>query len=126
VEISIERWLRGVERLSSMSPPPSYPERAWAQLLADAEHFLDRWGTQAARLGWSAWELFGYHSRAPWGRIQGTGLVLLLQGDQIAALTATEAVIRTPTGAHQTYRRKPADPLHPAERCLVWELQDER
>ena len=36
----------------------------------------------------------------------------------------TEAVIRTPSGAHQTYRRKPADPLHPAERCLVWDLAD--
>jgi hypothetical protein len=53
------------------------------------------------------------------------GLVLLLRGDEIAALTATEAVIRTRTAAHQTYQRKPADPLHPAERCLVWELNDE-
>ena len=44
------------------------------------------------------------------------GLVLLLRGDEIAALTATEAVIRTRTGARQTYRRKPHDPLHPAER----------
>jgi hypothetical protein len=52
------------------------------------------------------------------------GLILLLRGDLIAALTDSEAVIRTHTGAHQTYRRKPADPLHPAERCLVWELQD--
>jgi hypothetical protein len=69
--------------------------------------------------------LFGCHRRAPWERIQGMGLVLLLQGDEIAALTATEAVIRTRTGAHQTYRRRPADPLHPAERCLVWELSDE-
>jgi hypothetical protein len=50
------------------------------------------------------------------------GLVLLLRGDEVAALTATEAVIRTITGARQSYRRKPADPLHPAERCLVWEL----
>ena len=74
---------------------------------------------QAAALGWPGWELFGCHRRAPWGRIQGMGLVLLLHGDQLAALTATEAVIRTPTGAHQTRRRKPADPLHPAERCLV-------
>ena len=77
---------------------------------------------QAAALGWPAWELFGCHRRAPWGRIQGMGLVLLLRGDELAALTATEAVIRTRTGAHQTYRRKPRDPLHPAERCLVWEL----
>jgi hypothetical protein len=50
------------------------------------------------------------------------GLVLLLRGDEIAALTESEAAIRTRTGAHQTYRRKPSDPLHPTERCLVWEL----
>jgi hypothetical protein len=50
------------------------------------------------------------------------GLVLLLRGDEIAALTANEAAIRTQTGARQTFRRKPCDPLHPAERCLVWEL----
>jgi hypothetical protein len=54
------------------------------------------------------------------------GLVLLLRGHEIAALTATEAVIQTSTGARQTFRRRSADPLHPAERCLVWELQDER
>ena len=124
VEISVERWHRGVERLSSMSAPPGYPEHAWTQLLADAERFLDRWGTQAARLGWPAWELFGCHRRAPFGRIEGMGLVLLLRGKELVALTDAQAVIRTATGAHQTYRRKPHDPLHPAERCLVWELGD--
>ena len=124
VKMSVERWRRGVERLSSMSPPSGYPEHAWTDLLADAEHFLDRWGTQAARLGWRAWELFGCHHRAPFGRIDGMGLVLLLRGKELVALTDAEAAIRTTTGAHQTYRRKPHDPLHPAERCLVWELGD--
>jgi hypothetical protein len=122
VEASVECWRRGVAQLSTMSLPPGYPERAWTQLLADADRFLDSWGIRAARLGWPAWELFGCHRHAPWGRIQGMGLVLLLRGDEVAALTATEAVIRTITGARQSYRRKPADPLHPAERCLVWEL----
>jgi hypothetical protein len=124
VEIGIECWRRGVERLSSMSPPPGYPEHAWTQLLADAERFLGRWGTQAARLGWQAWELFGCHREAPFGRINGMGLVLLLRGKELIALTDAEAAIRTATGAHQTHRRKPHDPLHPAERCLVWELGD--
>jgi hypothetical protein len=124
LETSIERWRRGVERLSSMSSPPSYPERAWTQLLADAGRFLDRWGAQAARLGWQTWELFGCHRRAPFGRIQGMGLVLLLRGKELVALTDAEAVIRVATGARHTYRRKPHDPLHPAERCLVWELGD--
>jgi hypothetical protein len=117
-------WSEGVALLRNVPAPRGYPQRAWQQLILDAERFLERWAAHAAALGWPAWELFGCHRRASWGRIQGMGLILLLQGDEIAALTATEAVIRTPTGAHQTYRRRPADPLHPAERCLVWELND--
>ena len=115
-------WLEGVARLATMTPPRTYPAHAWQQLITDAARFLEDWAQQAVALGWPGWELLGCHRRAPWGRIQGMGLVLLLQGDEIAALTATEAVIRTRTGARQTYRRKLADPLHPAERCLVWEL----
>jgi hypothetical protein len=117
------KWCEGVLWLSTMPPPPrGYPEHAWRQLVIDAERFLDDWAAQAAALGWPDWELFGCHRRAPWGRIQGMGLVLLLRGDLIAALTETEAVIRTPTGARQTYRRQLRDPLDLAERCLVWEL----
>ena len=115
-------WLDGVARLAAMAPPRNYPEQAWQQLIVDTERFLDGWAVQAAALNWPAWELFGCHRRAPWGRIQGMGLVLLLRGKELAAMTDSEAVIRTPSGAHQTYRRQVADPLHPAERCLVWEL----
>ena len=115
-------WSEGVALLRNVPAPRGYPQRTWQRLILDAERFLERWAAHAAALGCPAWELFGCHRRAPWGRIQGMGLVLLLQGDEIAALTATEAVIRTTTGARQTYRRKPADPLHPAERLLVWEL----
>ena len=118
-------WIEGVALLRDAPAPRGYPQHAWQQLILDAERFLGGWGAQAAAFRWLTWELFGCHRRAPWGRIQGMGLILLLQGDEIAALTATEAVIRTRTGAHQTYRRRPADPLHPAERCLVWELNDE-
>jgi hypothetical protein len=117
-------WIAGVARLADMPPPLDWPPRRWPVLIEDAESFLERWATQAHRLGWQTWELWGRHQRKPWGSIQGMGLVLLLQGDEIAALTATEAVIRTPTGAHQTYGRRPVDPLHPAERCLVWEASE--
>ena len=122
--VTVGSWEKGVARLASTLPPRDYPARAWQQLIADAERFLDHWGAQAAAFGWRDWELFGCHKGAPWGRIQGMGLILLLRGRELAALTATEAVIRTRTGTHQTYRRKPSDPLHPAQRCLVWELGD--
>jgi hypothetical protein len=118
-------WIDGIAKLTEMPCPARFPAARWAQVVTDAAAFLQEWAEAADQLGWLTWELFGCHRRAPWGRIQGMGLILLLQGDEIAALTATEAVIRTPTGAHQTYRRRPADPLHPAERCLVWELNDE-
>jgi hypothetical protein len=123
---ALDAWCAGVASLAAMRPPRDYPPGAWKQLIGDAERFLQLWSIQAMALGWQDWELFGCHRRAPWGQIQGMGLVLLLRNDEIAALTATEAVIRTRTDAHQTYRRKSADPLHPADRCLVWELQYER
>jgi hypothetical protein len=50
------------------------------------------------------------------------GLVLLLRGRDLAALTADQAMIRTAAGAHQIYRRKRHDPLNPDERCQIWEL----
>jgi hypothetical protein len=115
-------WVAGVSRLSAMPPPHSYPKHAWKQLIVDAERFLGDWAEQAAALGWPASELFGCHRRAPWGRVQAMGLVLLLHGRELAALTAAEAVIRTRTGVRQTYRRRTRDPLHSSERCLVWEV----
>ena len=119
---TVATWADGVARMAVIPPPRQYPQQAWQQLVVDAERFLDGWAAQAHRLGWPDWELFGCHRRAPWGRIQGMGLILLLRGDAVAALIESEAAIRIRTGAHQTYRRKPSDPLHPAERCLVWEL----
>jgi hypothetical protein len=122
--VEVPSWAAGVARLAAMAPPRSYPAHAWQQLITDAERFLDDWAPQAAALGWPGWELFGCHRRAPWGRIDGMGLVLLLHGDPLAALTASEAVIRRASGARQTWRRKQRDPLTAAERCLVWELAD--
>jgi hypothetical protein len=96
-----DEWLAGAARLPTMARTRDYPAPAWRQLMIDAERFLDLWGTQAASLGWQDWELFGCHRRAPWGRIQGMGLVLLLRGKDVAALTATEAVLHAGIGARQ-------------------------
>jgi hypothetical protein len=120
--VAPQDWIGGIARLANIAPPRAYPAHAWQQLVTDTERFLDEWAQQAAALGWPDWELFGCHRRAPWARIDGMGLVLLLHGDPLAALTATEAVIRRASGAHQTWRRRQRDPLTAAERCLAWEL----
>jgi hypothetical protein len=120
--MALEDWAVGVSRLKTMPAPHTYPAPAWQQLIVDAEQFLVDWAEQAVALGWPDWAVFGCHRRAPWGRIAGMGLVLLIRGDELAALTSTEAAIRTRTGARQIYRRRPHDPLDPAERCLLWEL----
>ena len=120
-------WLSAtIGTFSASRVPHHWPAARWPQFVVDAESFCRDWAEKAFLLGWAAWELFGCHRGAPWGRIQGMGLVLLLRGDEVAALTDAEAVIRTQSSARQTHRRKPFDPLHPTERCLIWELKDER
>jgi hypothetical protein len=119
------RTLRLTALIGILSPsrvPHRWPAAAWLQFIADAESFCRDWATEACLQDWPTWELFGCHRRAPWQRLDAMGLALLLRGKDLVALTGGEAVIRTATGAHQTYRCKPRDPLQPAERCLVWEL----
>jgi len=55
---------------------------------------------------------------ASFARIDCAGLLWLLNGDKLIALTEDAAVIERRTGARQTYRRKPSGP----GRALAWEL----
>jgi hypothetical protein len=98
-----------------------YPELVetdrWQQAVLDAETFLATWGEQAHALGWTARELFGLHPiperPAPnfrrLSRYDSTGLIWLLQGRPVIALTETEAAIQS-AGAVVMYRKhnKPA------------------
>jgi hypothetical protein len=89
----------------------------WQQAIQDADCFLPKWGAQAHALGWTARELFGLHPvpahSAPafrrLSRYDATGLIWLLQGRPVIALTETEAAIQS-AGAVVMYRklRKPA------------------
>jgi hypothetical protein len=90
----------------------------WQQAVADARAFLAEWGEQAHALGWTARDLFGLHippaKPAPnyrrLSRYDETGLIWLLGGREVVALTDTTAAIKNPTGAITVYRRynKPA------------------
>ena len=90
----------------------------WQQAIQDAEAFLAKWGQQAQVFGWTSRDLFGLAPVADrptanyrrLGRYDLTGLIWLLRGDPVVALTETTAAVRHATGHITTYRRfhKPA------------------
>jgi hypothetical protein len=93
------------------------PER-WQLAVRDGERLLADWGEQATALGWTARDLFGLHevpanphvTYQRLARYDCTGLVWLLQGCPVVAITNATAAIRMPTGSVVTYRmhHKPA------------------
>jgi hypothetical protein len=80
----------------------------WEMLLHDAERFLDRWSPTAHAMGWTTLDLFGTHPTRPAVRFDVMGLLLLLQGGEVIALTAEGASIRRPSGAVLRFPRPAA------------------
>ena len=110
-------WVDGVARLSTLPPSITIPRQGWLLAVKDARRFLRDWAGQGWALGWTTADIFGAHPTRPIQRIDCAGLILLLHGDEIVALTVEAGHIRTRTGAPMTFprRRRPgAVPL--------WEL----
>jgi hypothetical protein len=98
--------------------PNLVPVERWQRAVDDGRRFLARWGEQAEALGWTANDLFGLHrlptaphpSYTRLSRYDETGLIWLLCGRKVVALTEATAAIQNPTRNVTTYRRhnKPA------------------
>ena len=115
-----ETWVQGVADLLAMARPAACPEPKWQALREDAYTFLRDHAARAHALGWTALDLFGVHPVKPWARIDVMGLVPLLNGGRVTALSDAEAVIEKPSGARVRFRRRgQASP----EMCLIWELE---
>jgi hypothetical protein len=99
---------------------PDYVDHdRWRQAVGDGKRFLVTWRTQA--LGWTARNLFGLHT-PPKGphpsyrrlsRYDETGLIWLLEGREVIALTEETAAIRWPSGAVTVYRKHNKPTLGP-------------
>jgi hypothetical protein len=112
-------WAEGFARLDPGRPPDDLPTKRWLRFIDDTGRFLDSpFCAVAAALGWGPYDLFGCNRDRPFARIDNAGLLFLLNGGRLIALTEHTATIETRTGARQTYRRKPAD----LDRVLAWEL----
>jgi hypothetical protein len=98
--------------------PDLVPINRWQLAVDDGRAFLARWGDQAEALGWTARDLFGlpaprakpHPSYSRLSRYDEIGLMWLLCGREVAALTEATAAIQGATGAITIYRRhnKPA------------------
>ena len=111
-------WAQGAIKLRSMAGPTDINAERWRVILADAAAFMERFAAQAAVLGWITAEIWGVHRIAPLQRLDAAGLVVLLRGREIAALTEDRATIRTPTGKFLSFRRADVDTRG---QRLLWE-----
>jgi hypothetical protein len=114
------RFNRFCRTLSALEArcPDLVPVNRWQLAVEDGRAFLARWGDQAQALGWTATDLFGlqrppatpHPSYSRLSRYDETGLIWLLQGRLVVALTKATAAIQSSTGAITTYRchNKPA------------------
>ena len=111
--------LDGFARLDRDRPPGDVPSKRWQRFVDDVALFLDSpFCPVAAALGWTLPDLCGCDSNRPFARIDQAGLLWLLNGAKVAALTENTATIKSRTGTPQTWRRKPNEP----GRVLAWEL----
>jgi len=115
-----QSWIEGVAKLDAERVPGDVPPRRWRQFIYDAARFLDGgFAAQAAALDWDALDLFGCDQIRPFARIDNAGLVWLLNGDRLVALTERSARIEAKSGATLTCYRKPGE----TGRVLAWEVQ---
>jgi hypothetical protein len=113
------KWAEGYARLDPNRPPGDVPLKRWQRFVDDVGKFLDsQFCAIAAALGWGPFELFGCDRDRPFARIDQAGLLWLLNGDRLVALSENTATIETRTSARRTWRRKPGA----AGRVLAWEL----
>lgn len=98
-------WREGYASFSVMECPDDFPPQRWTQAIEDGRAFLIRWGAEAARLGWTATDLFGVSPVAPWPRVGMMGLIPLLNGDQVSSLDETTATIIAVSGSTLRYRK---------------------
>jgi hypothetical protein len=114
-------WAEALARVDAAKPPADVPLARWERFIDDCGAFLDAgWADSAAALGWRPLDLFGCDRERPWARIDHAGLLWLLDGRKLIALTAEIATVEGSTGGRQTYRR---GAVETGRIVLAWELE---
>jgi hypothetical protein len=112
--------VQGVGAILAAEGAQGVPPNRWLQVQRDMHQPAEsRWLHTALDLGWTTAELFGCDQRAPWHRLDRSGLILLMGGHEIVELSSDVATLRTRTGSMLRFRRRP--PAEPPV-ALLWEL----
>jgi hypothetical protein len=105
-----------------MKPPALVDVARWRQCVEDGSKFLALWGEQAQALNWNSADLFGltpvpdrpHPSFSRMSRYDQTGLIWLLQGRRVTALSESTGAIENPaTGSVTVYRKHNKQALGP-------------
>lgn len=113
-------WAEGFARLDPNKPPADVPPHRWLRFIDDCGRFLDAgWAERAALLGWGPLDLFGCDRERPFARIDHLGLLWLRSGGSILELHRDRAILKTESGAVQTFYRRPVEV---GRVVLAWEL----
>ena len=87
-------WAEGFARLDPDRPPGDVPLKRWQRFVDDVGLFLDGpFCAVAAALGWGPLDLFGCDRDRPFARIDQAGLLWLLDGNKLVAMTENTATI---------------------------------
>jgi hypothetical protein len=105
-------YAEALDWLDARCPDYIFAER-WRQCLIDAQRFLAAWGDKAMALGWTDDDLFGLHeppakphsTYSRLSRYDALGLLWLLRGRRVVAISATTAAIENISGTVLTYRK---------------------
>ena len=112
--------LDGVRAILAADGAQGIPPNRWPQIQRDARQLVERrWPHRALELGWTTADLFGCDRRAPWYRLDRSGLVLILGDHEVVELDTGVATLGTRAGSVLRYRRRP--PAEPPV-ALLWEI----
>jgi hypothetical protein len=110
----------GIRAILSAEGARGIPRNRWPRIQCDTRQVVERrWLHRALEIGWSTADLFGCDQRAPWYRLDRSGLVLILGGEEVVQLDTRVATLRTRTGSALCHRRRP--PAEPPV-TLLWEI----
>jgi hypothetical protein len=103
-------WAEAMARLDPNKPLGEVSPQRWLQFVDDCGRFLDGgWALRAAELGWGPLDLVGCDREQPLVRREHIGLLWLVNGGTIRELRRDGATIETPSGARQSYQRRPVE-----------------